>query len=130
MTAFNIMDFSPNQKPITTNETAPTNDKAIKTVSAALPSISANGGIIQYPKAVNPVTGRAYNGAQSAFLVSLSNQFAGFQQWLSIGRVVRKGEHGVKILMPIPTPEGEKQRFIGRVIFSIEQTDIATVKGE
>jgi N-terminal domain of anti-restriction factor ArdC len=127
MAIYNISDFSPNTQPKLAKERT---TKRVQSVAAGLPVISANGGFAQYPNPVNPVTGNAYKGAQSEFLRSPSNQFAGFQQWLSIGRVVRKGEHGIKILMPIPTPEGERQRFMARVVFAVEQTDIAQDKGE
>ena len=128
MTAINIFDFAPESKPATT--TAP--KKAVPgSVCPTLPVSAANGeGFAVYAQPTNPVTGREYKGVQSTFLRSASNQFAGFQQWLSVGRIVRKGEHGLKILMPIPTPDGERQRFMARVVFAVEQTDVAQVKGE
>lgn len=125
--AINIFDFLPeDQKPVT---------KALVTQEAVKPSaLVVDFGnaeqaetFTQYPEPVNPVTGKLYNGkqAQELALLGLSNQFAGFQQWLSVGRVVRKGQKAIKIMMPLSyeDQDGKKgTKFKSRAIFAIEQT--------
>jgi hypothetical protein len=56
---------------------------------------------------------------------------AGFKKWLSMGRYVRKGEHGIPILAPIITTISnekaeEEQRLVGFkvvYVFDVSQTD-------
>jgi len=63
----------------------------------------------------------------------------GFQQWKKSGRIVRKGEHGVLILVPSKTnsdenPEivsdGEDVRFFSATVFDISQTEIINKQNE
>jgi len=62
---------------------------------------------------------------------------AGFQQWRKAGRMVRKGEHGLMIWVPIgkrkqadgadssATDSAERPGFIPGYVFDISQTDAA-----
>jgi hypothetical protein len=63
----------------------------------------------------------------------------GFRQWLAKGRCVRKGEHGMSILVPIGTgrdvehPEGrdEPVAFVGGTVFDVSQTaELPQVEGD
>lgn len=70
----------------------------------------------------------------------------GFRQWLKMGRVVRKGEHGLMIWVPAftsgeanPEPAEQKdgeteaqpdRRFIVGTVFDISQTDERTAEPE
>jgi len=54
----------------------------------------------------------------------------GFRQWLKAGRCVRKGEHGLSILVPVGIGKdketGEDKdnlHFIGGTVFDVSQTD-------
>ena len=56
----------------------------------------------------------------------------GFRQWLAAGRCVRKGEHGISILVPIgggkvETEDGDEissqVHFIAGTVFDVSQTD-------
>jgi len=59
----------------------------------------------------------------------------GFGEWRALGRCVRKGEHGIRILVPVgrsadkePTetkPDGEKGRQLFKIgfVFDVAQTD-------
>lgn len=53
----------------------------------------------------NPYTGNQYTNNNLVLLAAYtaehytSPQWAGYQQWLKLGRVVRKGESGTRILM-------------------------------
>lgn len=124
--AVNIFDFLPAEK----RAVAPV--KQARREPAQLPVISGNGAdFVRYNQPTNPITGQEYKGAQAALMASLGscNQFAGFKQWLSVGRVVKKGQHGIKIMMPIEGKDGDKTRFMGRTVFAIEQTEIITDQG-
>jgi len=61
----------------------------------------------------------------------------GFQQWRKQGRVVRKGEHGMMIWIPMITKNGDesapvspeaKTHFIIGTLFDISQTEEAKPK--
>ena len=62
----------------------------------------------------------------------------GFQQWRRAGRMVRKGEHGAAIWVPVGTPrEGEQGqdtpdlddvRFVLGTVFDVSQTDAISDK--
>lgn len=53
----------------------------------------------------------------------------GFRQWIRAGRCVRKGEHGLSILVPCgggtdkDTGETEKTFFVGGTVFDVSQTE-------
>ena len=53
----------------------------------------------------------------------------GFQQWRRLGRMVRKGEHGLSIWIPTHAAKGEdseesdETRFLMAYVFDITQTD-------
>src|ERR1051325_6605525 len=62
-----------------------------------------------------------------------ATQVAGFHRWLELGRHVRKGEHGIKILAPIvgkrtQTEDADEEKphtvvhFKAVTVFDIEQT--------
>lgn len=54
--------------------------------------------------AVNATTKRAYTGG-NVMMLAFSGKpgpFATFNQWKGVGAMVRKGEHGVPILVPVP----------------------------
>lgn len=83
----------------------------------------------------NHLTKRAYRGAN---ILSLwvdaqmrgyeINQWATFKQWLEVGQVVRKGEHGTPIVFwGQHTPDGENAKTYsfarGSTVFNIAQVD-------
>ena len=56
----------------------------------------------------------------------------GFRQWIKAGRAVRKGEHGMSILVPCmpgkdraddDAAQNDSVRFIGGTVFDVSQTD-------
>jgi hypothetical protein len=52
---------------------------------------------------------------------------AGFRQWLAVGRCVKKGEHGTRILVPGVYGKDDEERagrvrFVTGVVFDIAQT--------
>ena len=77
----------------------------------------------------NAATGFCYTGDYSLRILGAtsyeSREWAGFRQWLSLGRVVRAGQHSTVLLMPTATPEGEKQRFKQCRVFNRDQTQEA-----
>ncbi len=56
----------------------------------------------------------------------------GFQQWKKAGRIVRKGEHGFLIFVPLKTkqenseiiPDDEDVHFFTATVFDISQTEV------
>ena len=97
-----------------------------------MPVIESTGEFERYDVPTNPVTGREYKGMQANILGSLNtcNQFAGFKQWLEAGRVVKKGQHGITIMMPLTGQDengATKTKFMKRVVFAIEQTEVGIV---
>jgi antirestriction protein ArdC len=80
----------------------------------------------------NPITGNQYSGENIGALISQaaergyqSMQFAGFRQWLSAGRAVKKGEKAVyaKMIMTKKNKAGKETKFpAGVALFAIEQT--------
>lgn len=82
----------------------------------------------------NAVTGTEYRGKNVARLTwaeikhdytpaprPLPGSWAGFKQWRSIGRTVRRGEHGTACLTVVETTDGRKPR--GFTVFHYDQTD-------
>lgn len=55
-----------------------------------------------------------------------SNEFAGFHQWITAGRIVKKGEKGTPVVFFVEkkVPDGEpvKVRKV-KYVFNIEQTE-------
>jgi len=89
------------------------------------------------------VEGHLLTPHNQCFLVAQSEinftVVGGFQQWKKSGRIVRKGEHGVLILVPSKTnsdenPEivsdGEDVRFFSATVFDISQTEIINKQNE
>ena len=67
--------------------------------------------------------------------VEIRGTLGGFKQWISAGRVVRKGEHGLMIWFPSQTKgtikedntiEHGNMRFFTTTIFDISQTEELT----
>ena len=61
----------------------------------------------------------------------------GFRQWLAAGRCVRKGEHGMSILVPTfhqsesePGQDGALRGFVLGTVFDVTQTDVIVPAGE
>lgn len=59
-----------------------------------------------------------------------ASRVAGFCTWQRMGRYVRRGEHGIRILVPIVSRDGERQQDMDRCVafrtgyvFDISQTD-------
>lgn len=83
--------------------------------------------------AKNPATGHCYNGKQGDFLSIAANildwptEYAGFKQWIELGRKVKKGEKAIAILMPCfkKGEDGEQElSYYRRVsIFNKSQTE-------
>lgn len=85
---------------------------------------------------INPTNQRPFQKGNAARLLEasegagyVSNEWATFVQWKSVGRSVRKGERGTKVLLPqvIKSDEGESTST-GKIIrsytvFNIEQTE-------
>lgn len=84
--------------------------------------------------AVNAATGRRYHGG-NAFVLTLLTEHTGpwatYKQWASIGAQVRKGEHGTRILTPMPFRKEDKETgkvksgvFFGTAsVFAADQVD-------
>ena len=89
----------------------------------------------------NPTTGRDFLKGNASRLIEMMNenewtagQFATFVQWKNAGRIVRKGEHGTKCLLPTITRTDDGGEVVsgkprrGFTVFAIEQTEpMATV---
>lgn len=79
---------------------------------------------------VNALTGREYRGKNSRFCMAAqpytSNQWAGFDQWMQLGRVVREGQKSIAICRPqkVVSKEGrEFMRYPAARVFNFEQTE-------
>lgn len=84
----------------------------------------------------NQVTGVAYQGGNIAKLdaAEAANDYdsnmgwAGFKQWLTAGRVVRKGEHGTQCLRVIVSTDKktglERKIAKGFRVFHFDQTEV------
>src|SRR5262245_10015401 len=83
-------------------------DALIKKVSEMTPEqrealITKCGGIIN-------CEGRRYSDWNTCFVLNQNEQatvVGGFQQWIQRGRVVKKGEQGIAILVPMKGEEGD-----------------------
>lgn len=85
---------------------------------------------------INPVTNRPFTRGNADRLATAasesdyaSTQWATFNQWKTAGRIVRKGEHGTRCLLPVieRTADGEDVAT-GRIrksftVFNLEQTE-------
>lgn len=92
---------------------------AAEIIEAAAPDPVFTASDVTLPR--NAVTGAEYRGGNIMRLVSAevehgygSGGWAGFKQWLSVGRVVRKGEHGTACITVIAGKEGEEGKAKGR----------------
>ena len=82
---------------------------------------------------INYVTRGAYSGKNAMILAAVAMQypsaeFLTFRQALSVGRCVRKGEHGTSILKivegkPDPVTGRTRKGPRGYTVFNIAQTD-------
>lgn len=85
---------------------------------------------------INPTTGRPFTRGNAARLDETqtesgydSHEWATYRQWIEVGRQVRKGEHGTKLLLPkIERTDDGRDVTTGRIVrsftvFNIEQTD-------
>lgn len=86
---------------------------------------------------VNASTGNPYTGSNIKSLLDAqldaeypSPQWAGYNQWLSVGRQVRKGETGTRIVMVVTKKNkktGKKEKVIKtRAVFNLAQTEAHT----
>lgn len=78
---------------------------------------------------------REYSTFNQCFLAAqeaIPGVFGGFQQWLSMGRQVKKGEHGYSICFPMKREgkndednkvEDENPHFAMTTVFHIDQTE-------
>jgi antirestriction protein ArdC len=84
----------------------------------------------------NPTTGREFTRGNAARLMEAaeengytSGQWATFVQWKNAGRVVVKGQHGTKCLLPkIEKNEDGTEAATGKIVrgftvFALEQTE-------
>ena len=84
----------------------------------------------------NAVTHQQYKGGNIMRLLASEDEhgftnglgWAGYDQWQTIGRQVRKGEHGTTGFKVVPgreTPDGERRRSSmgGFRVFHFDQTD-------
>lgn len=92
----------------------------------------------------NETTGKDYQGGNVTRLTAvaldrgydLMHGWAGFQQWLSVGRVVRKGEKGTACLTVVEvdkdpkTGKGGTRKPRGFRVFHFDQTEVLTPKAE
>lgn len=85
----------------------------------------------------NPVTGSQYTNNNMVLLACLttytSPEWAGYKQWLKVGRIVRKGEKGTRILIvktkKLQDKKGQdvyKPYPSSVFVFNINQTDVMT----
>jgi len=79
----------------------------------------------------NPITENEYLGGNSIFLKAISEKyesplFAGYQQWKVIGRSVKKGEKGYKIL--IVFKKDDEKKVTNRTVFNYKQTESITTE--
>jgi antirestriction protein ArdC len=89
--------------------------------------------------AINHITREAYSGKNQLVLSayaaanSYAPEFVTFKQALSIGRCVRKGEHGCRIVTIVEGKEdanGRKRKGPrGYTVFAIAQTDALPTEG-
>jgi hypothetical protein len=78
------------------------------------------------------IEGRTLSGHNQCLLalqIPLATIVGGFQQWIKAGRIVKKGEHGASIWIPLgPKDENgnvhldDERRFMTATIFDISQT--------
>ena len=78
--------------------------------------------------AFNPITDNEYLGGNSLFLNHVAEKydnnksFAGYRQWKEIGRSVKKGEKGHKILVIFKDKKGDTKPT-SRTVFNFMQTE-------
>jgi hypothetical protein len=86
---------------------------------------------------ITTIEGRAlsmFNQCMLAVQCPSATLVGGFRQWINAGRVVRKGEHGAAIWVPMrprkadgeqaeTTAEGDKPAFMLGTVFDVSQTD-------
>ena len=85
----------------------------------------------------NPITERAFPKGNASRLREAmtdngwtSGEFATFVQWKNAGRIVRKGEHGTRCLLPTITRNEDGSETVsgkirrGFTVFAIEQTEL------
>jgi hypothetical protein len=102
---------------------------AAAVASEALNRASAGQSVANYPTII---VGFADKGIPESEIRPRENVFT-FHAWRALGRTVRKGEHGVRVLTWVPIPEridratGEVKpggkRPKAAVVFHVSQTD-------
>jgi len=108
----------------------PLTEKQMAGADEALLHASMNQSFINYPTIINGFVAR---GIPAENITPRENVFT-FKAWLALGRVVRKGEHGIKILTYITTERGKNKsdgtkeikvskRPWTSTVFHITQTD-------
>lgn len=74
----------------------------------------------------NPATSDPYTGSNGPLLARTgyaSGQFATFRQWITLGRVVAKGQRAAaKIVRPRGKGDDGRTRFRKMAVFALEQT--------
>lgn len=89
-------------------------------LAAAMPVVTVAGHALS-----------AHNACMIAMQCASATVVGGFKQWLAAGRCVRKGEHGMMILVPTAkkdpeTGEPGKTYFIPGYVFDVSQTEELT----
>jgi antirestriction protein ArdC len=82
----------------------------------------------------NALTQKPYVGNASLKCIALSGyttpQWAGYNQWQELGRVVKKGEKATRVMLPLVCGDSKTvQKFKTVFIFNIDQTEVME-KGE
>jgi len=95
--------------------------------------------LVQERGAISSCTGSALSIYNTCLILHQNPEASivgGFQQWLTLGRVVRKGEKALCIWVPTTrkgeAEDGSEDRtgFVGGNVFDITQTDIKDVEAE
>lgn len=88
------------------------------------------------PEPTNPVSGQPFHKGNLVRILTAAmdegyrdGRWATYRQWQSIGRQVRKGEHGVPCLLPTIRKDEDGRTMVsgkprrGYTVFAYEQTD-------
>lgn len=106
------------------------NEKVIEAIKSNTEETNTIQQQIVFPR--NPVTGKTYTNKNAEFLSKITkalnwdDEYAGFKQWLEVGRKVKKGEKAITVLHPCfkKLEDGTEKVYFKRVaIFNKFQTE-------
>jgi hypothetical protein len=102
-----------------------------KELAREISAMSFSDRVRLCPGGIKTIEGRTLSPFNSAFVLKQNSEatvVGGFHQWRAVGRMVRKGQHGLAIWVPIGNRNDdgevtERTGFVGGTVFDISQTD-------